>query len=280
MRKFAVYVLILALSLVINSSVWAANLSVRIDAAHFPDPHFREYVKYFDSNGDGILSDKEIAAVRSISEGGYDVLSLAGIEYFTNLEYLSTGTSPNLTKLDVSRNTKLKELRTSSTNLIELNISGCTELQYLELYAKLSNLDLSNCKKLQYLSLEVHEISNLDLSNSKELIKLSIVSRNLNHLDLSNNIKLQGLYCNCYSSCYNRGNLDNLDLSRNTELQSLGCNYSKITKLDLSNNKKLTHLDISHNSIQNLDLSNNINLQYLQCISTSLDVLDLSNNII
>ena len=83
---------------------------VVIDSTTFPDGIFREYVKSFDVDKDNLLSDKEIDAVTSIYIGGYsevgydrdmstgifipvytskyNVNSLKGVEYFTNLQIL------------------------------------------------------------------------------------------------------------------------------------------------------------------------------------------------
>ena len=73
----------------IQSAVSAFRIP--IDEKHFPDPVFREYIRAnIDTYSDGILTDWEIGAVKNISLGN-SICSLAGIEYFTNLEYLSCG---------------------------------------------------------------------------------------------------------------------------------------------------------------------------------------------
>ena len=63
-----------------------------------------------------ILSDTEIAAVKKIDCKGRAITNLKGIEYFTALEYLYCYDN-ELTELDLSRNTKLKELNCSINRL-------------------------------------------------------------------------------------------------------------------------------------------------------------------
>ena len=59
-----------------------------IDEAHFPDPVFREYVRQFDADGDGVLNEEEILTVTMINCEGFGIKSLEGIEFFTELHPL------------------------------------------------------------------------------------------------------------------------------------------------------------------------------------------------
>ena len=95
--------------------------SVPINAANFPDESFRHGIaRELDSNRDGQLSMDEIVTVRELNvkrdlaiRPNVDGLEdLTGIEYFTELESL-TCTDYQLTSLDLSKNTKLKQLNAS-----------------------------------------------------------------------------------------------------------------------------------------------------------------------
>ncbi len=105
----------------------AGGGDVVIDEAHFPDEFFRESVRRFDTDGDGVLSAAEIAAVTEIYATEYRITSLQGIEYFTALQSLSCQYT-NLTKLDVSKNTALAELHCDNNQLTTLDLSNCPSL--------------------------------------------------------------------------------------------------------------------------------------------------------
>ena len=101
---------------------------VSIDVANFPDTKFREYVKAnWDSDDNGILSDTEIAAVKSVRVSSKGIESLKGIEYFTALKELYCW-SNRLTELDVSKNTKLEGLHCEKNRLTFLDLRGLGDL--------------------------------------------------------------------------------------------------------------------------------------------------------
>ncbi len=82
------------------------------------DPHFLSWAEaqmdIWDKDGDGVLSQAEAAGVKKISlPVGGEIASLAGIEHFTGLTYL-TCTENRLSSLDLSHNTSL-ETWTSTT---------------------------------------------------------------------------------------------------------------------------------------------------------------------
>lgn len=140
------------------------------------DAAFREYLFYhepeysgkknFDTNGDGQISIEEALKVTSIGISN-GVNSFKGIEYFKNLE--NFGCSNNLassprckvTSLDLSKNIKLKMLSLDDISLQELNISGCTNLEYFTCRkSKMTYLDISNCPKLKTLSITSNPFTN------------------------------------------------------------------------------------------------------------------------
>ena len=55
----------------------AAETGVPIDAAHFPDPAFRGVVQQYDTDGNGALSQQEIAEVTEINASGQYVIQSA-----------------------------------------------------------------------------------------------------------------------------------------------------------------------------------------------------------
>ena len=104
------------------------NDYVDIDDTHFPDEHFRDYVRdNFDTDHDGYLSKEELDAVGYILISHQSVSSLQGIEYFQKLWKLYCNHN-NLTSLDLSKNTNLKILWCHNNNLTSLDLSKNTKL--------------------------------------------------------------------------------------------------------------------------------------------------------
>lgn len=196
---------------------------IPIDSTHFPDDNFIAYVELgCDKDGDGTLSQAELDGVTELYVAYANIKDLTGIELFPNLEKLDCKNN-NLTRLDVSKNTKLTKL-------------------YCE-FNQLTGLDLSKNTALTELNCQVNQLTSLDLSKNTALTKLDCALNPLTSLDVSNNTALTYLDCN-----YNQ--LTSLDLSQNTALTKLGCHDNQLTSLDLSKNTALDTLDCSGNKRQ------------------------------
>lgn len=134
----------------------------------------------WDTNGDGKLSEEEIAAVEAIDiMGGWNwvyVASLEGLEYFTGLKYLNAADNTPLNSLNISKNTKLETL--------------------LIFYTNVGNMDYSNNLELQVLDCEFSGMTTLDLSANTKLRDLNVMDNTgLNSLDISKNTALERLIC-------------------------------------------------------------------------------------
>ena len=126
---------------------------VATDAAHFPDARFLNVVKGFDTNNSGWLSSDEIAAVTEIIiEESADIANVQGIEYFTELEYLTIGGASQLTAIDLSANRKLTSIDLYDTGLTALDVTGLP-LEFLNISrSPLNSLTLGAQPNLSYLS--------------------------------------------------------------------------------------------------------------------------------
>ena len=244
---------------------------VAIDATNFPDANFREFVKQYDTDNSGSLSDAEIAAVTIINCSRKQISSLTGIEYFTSLASLSCGGN-QLTNLDVSQNTALEWLSCASNQLTNLDVSQNTALRLLSCESnQLTNLDVSQNTALEWLYCDSNQLTNLDVSQNIALIGLSCDSNQLTNLDLSQNTALTSLYCDS-------NQLTNLDVSQNTALIELYCDSNQLTNLDVSQNTALEWLYCNSNQLTNLDVSQNTALKWLHCNKNQLTNLDVSQN--
>ena len=169
---------------------------IPIDSTHFPDDNFIAYVELgCDKDHDGTLSQDELNRVTELYVDHANIKDLTGIELFPNLDKLDCKYN-NLTRLDVSKNTKLTKLYCESNQL--------------------TGLDLSKNTALTVLYCESNHLTSLDLSKNTALTELNCQDNQLTSLDLSKNTALTKLYCAL-------NQLTSLDLSKNTALTILGC---------------------------------------------------------
>ncbi|MBQ6205039.1 MAG: hypothetical protein IJK46_13225 [Prevotella sp.] len=182
----------------------AVSIGLPIDAAHFPDEGFRNWLKGRSYGADGYLTDEEIASVDEMYIGYFDVYDLTGIKYFTELKTLNAGwENMHLTTLDVSGMTKLERLYCEENELTSLNVSGCTSLKWLECYDNhLTTLDVSDCTNLLVLSCGKNQLTSLNLSGLTSLNSLDCENNQLTSLNVSGCTGL--VYVSCYDNMLNQ----------------------------------------------------------------------------
>ncbi len=174
----------------------------------FEDENFKAYmVANFDKDKDGEISREEALSVTKIEVITDNIKSLAGIEYMTNIQYLSCSS----------------------------NCEWNSSTKKYDIYGMLKSLDISKNTKLAFLDVSCNPISSLDVSNNPSLMTLSCYRNNLSSLDISNNSNLGSLRCD-------NNNLSSLDVSNNAKLTDLNCNGNNLSSLDVSNNTKLQKL--------------------------------------
>ena len=136
----------------------AAEPELPIDAAHFPDPVFLNYVlQRIDRDNSKTLSQEEIQATKKIVLYNCGLNDATGIEYFTALEFFSCA-SNNLTKLDVSKNLELQELIATQN--------------------KITYLDVRNNKKLTVLQMGENNLLALEAGDVSRFTSLIVYSQN------------------------------------------------------------------------------------------------------
>ena len=200
-----------------NSGSSEEKKGIKIGSNTFPDEKFRAYIlENIDKDGDGYLSETEIAETTSITCGARSISSLKGIECFVNVQSIDCGVN-NLTQLDVSKNTALEDLDCWANNLTQLDVSKNTVLETLTCdQNNLTQLDVCKNTELRILSCEGNNLSQLDVSKNTELQELYCSGNNLTQLDVSKNAKL------CELKCYNN-NISQLDVSNKSNLRILSC---------------------------------------------------------
>lgn len=178
------------------------------------DPGFRSYcLNEFDTNKDGKILKEEAEVVTNIYLYNKNIQSLKGIECFVNLVNLNC-TSNQLTTLDVSNNTKLRELCCGSNRLTRLDVSKNIALERLRCFGnQLTSLDVSKNTALRDLDCWDNQLTNLDVSKNTALTKLDCGNNHLTNLDISKNVNL--------SEIKTEGNpIKNLNAGKNTKVIS------------------------------------------------------------
>ncbi len=245
---------------------------VTINSSTFPDVVFRLYVsEQLDTNGNGSLSNREIAAVTALTLRNKEIISLKGIEYFTELATLNCD-SNYLKALDLSSNTRLYSLNCGWNRLTALNLRGCDRLTTLACGDnQLTSLDLGTCPALQSLTCYRNNLSTLELSDNDALQSLSCYGNQLTSLNLSNCSVLTTVNCS-------DNQLTELNLAGNSSLMSLYCGGNQLTALNLGTLSQLAYLNCANNRLTSLELSGNTALTTLYCGNNQLMRLNLSGN--
>ena len=135
---------------------------------------------------------------------------------------------------DKDKDGALNQTERNAVKEIRISNSGCTSLQGLKYFSKLTDLLCSD-----------NNLTELDVSENPELVCLI---------------------------CYNNS-LTSLNLNKNTKLRSLNCNNNKLTVLDLRENKSLSWLRCKNNCLTSLDLRNNPKIGDLQVGSQRYQIL-------
>jgi Leucine-rich repeat (LRR) protein len=242
-----------------------------------PDGSFRNYLKdnLSISFEDSYVSYYQIKQIREINtnESSFDnICSLSGLQYFSSLEKLVI-TYNNITKLDVSNNSKLSFLNCSGNPLKTIDLSKNLNLTHLNCYfVGLTNLDLSKNIHLQELICGMNRIENLDISKNTQLLYLNCEANLLTNIDVSKNTLLAKFECD-------QNQLSNINLTANSDLNIIVCCDNNLKKIEVSKNIKLVELSAERNELLKLDLTQNNYLQKIKLKGNPGDWwLDLEKN--
>lgn len=151
----------------------------------------------YDVNHDGKLAKSEAEAVRVIDMNRsqyYGLKSLKGIEYFSSLFELDcTGTS--LESINVTKNTKLEIIAIGGTQVSSIDVSKCTELKELDIRrTNITKVNLSKNTKLETLYAYNLALTSIDVSKCSVLKTLNLSHTKITDLDISHNTQLENLY--------------------------------------------------------------------------------------
>ena len=201
--------------------------SIPVDKTHFPDEAFRQFISLEIDNAplDGWLSKKEINAAIVLDCSGKGIVSLEGIEYFSNLQYFDCS-SNNLITLDLKSNKKLFKLTCrNNPEFYGLYISGLEKLEIVYgSKCSIATLDISTTPNLKSLEVNDNKLIKLDVSSNLKLKTLEVNNNRLTSLDVSKNTALTDLECA-------NNSIPLLDVTPCTGLKILHCEYNYLEKV-------------------------------------------------
>ena len=209
-------------ALTLNQLIPPASARERSDSIFitedvFPDTVFRQWLtdpaNLNGAGADTMLTQEELAEIRSINVSSLGISSLEGIEVFYALEELSCKNN-TLTELNVQQNSALRYLQCDQNRISSLDVSGLTQLKslYCE-HNHMTALDLTGCTALETIYCRNNDLTSLDFSTN----------RNLKFIETFDNL------------------LTKIDLSMLSELEFVHLDHNRLTThLDLSHNPKLT----------------------------------------
>ncbi|MBP5492584.1 MAG: DUF4214 domain-containing protein [Clostridiales bacterium] len=283
----------LAQKRVVRADADVVSGSVEINETNFPDDEFRKYIKIWDTDYDGFLSEQEGAVPDFLYLSSLAISDLTGIKYLTKAQRLFCE-SNNLTELDVSEMKDLQIISCDDNDLTSLNVSGCTALEQLDCSGnqKLELLDVSGLTNLTELCFGYSGVKTLNASGCSSLKTLTdYTSCPLEVMNLSgtavesllitiNSVKEVDV-SGCTKLTYLRNqseNLEKVNFSGCTALTTLYLNDGKLTELDISTCPNLAELYFDYNQVETftMDSSVNTNLYYVSCNNNQLSALDFS----
>lgn len=225
-----------------------------------------------DKNGDGEIQESEALLISSLDIRNSNILSLEGIQSFSNLFFLECSDN-QITTLDLTKLSNLQIISCNRNDLTNLNVHKLSKLQTIGCWTnKLTELNLEGLSSLQNLQCGENMITSLNIDQCPDLVNLGVYKNKISILDLSSFSKLENLFCG-----YNE--LVSLDLRSSTNIKSLACDNNKLISLLLPDSDKLEQLVYDHNFLTNVDTSHLLGLLELSCSFNKITKLDLKNHV-
>ncbi len=198
----------------VNMVPWTTN------TVYIPDVNFKAYlVEKFDTDADSEISLAEAENITEIDIMGLmpQTTSLAGIEYFTNLEKLNCSFN-RLRSLDLSNNKKLTEINANNN--------------------RLSSIDVSDNASLVKFYCNNNQLRKIDVTANAALQEFDIANNLLLTLNIRNNTALT------YLNISNNAEISVVDTKYNTLLEVLVASGLAITDIDLTSNTALKGVEL------------------------------------
>lgn len=248
-----------------------SGADARIDTIDFRGTKVLEDVDVSDAAGVLFDSENQIKRIYLYRVAKISAEQVCGSE---RLESLVVRTDdPDFTRINVTGNDALSELRLYNDHLTSVELAGADALKKVTIVSDaLKSIDLSQNPALTGVWLECPRLGELNVAGNTALKSLHVESDRLATLDLTKNIKLETL-------AVTSGKITSLNLKKNKKLNYLSVHCTRLTSLDISANTKLHLLAVYGTPLKRLDLSKQKLLRQLNVSDNkNLSKLDLSKN--
>lgn len=241
-----------------------------------PDANFKDALLNhnppIDTNNDGEIQVSEAEVVISLNVEIRAINSLEGIQSFINIEILNISYNYSLPSLNISQNTKLKELYCQFCQISNIDATQNPDLEILDCWEnEITSIDVTQNSKLLELWCNSNQLSDIDITQNPNLISLWIQGNQLNNLNLTQNPNLEDLRC--------EGNqLTSLDITQNPNLITVHCEENQINSIDVSQNPNLWLFSCSGNQLTTLSFTQNTNLNRFWCGNNQITSIDVTQN--
>lgn len=238
--------------------------------------------------------------------------AINGLSGLYDLEILGLNDN-HLSSLDVSYNSKLKELFVYNNDLTGIDLLFNSELTTLECFnnprlatirvhaghqfAHLvkddftqivydSDMIIPDSAFRKYLFDHYDKDGNQSISREEvlDVKEISICTddiKDLTGIELFENLETlvcEGSRVEEYTGEDYYGQLQYLNVSQNTKLRVLKCSYNKLKEIDVSNNSLLEVLHVHNNDLERIDISKNTLLKEFICRNNHLTALNITKN--
>ena len=285
-----------------NGTYNTQELQTVINSSSFPDAYFRYYVSQnIDTNHDGILTDAEAAAVRTLDLSNKDITDLSGIDFFPNLISLWCQNN-KLTFLDVSANTKLSMLQCQNNKLQMIVIEG-TDLYDLQCYGNqikstameslINSLPTNRTARMGYLTTTTGNEGNdrvtaeqITTARERGWYVFTSDGTNTTLVNVPKAVQINSMnfpdanFRNYVSKEIDKDCDDILSPEELMKTLSINVNNKEIASLKgIEYFINLEKLQCNGNNLTELDISKNTYLTLLSCDRNQLTSIDLSHNL-
>lgn len=128
----------------------------------------------------------------------------------------------------------------------ELDISGCTDMVFLDLYHnRITSVKSKNMPSMRIFGVQDNNIGELDVTGMPSCQGIDAGMNRLKEIDVSRNPELVELYINDNA-------FTQIDLSGNPKLKYFYCHNNRITALDTRANPLLRHLNATGNPMKSI----------------------------
>ena len=177
-------------------------------------------------------------------------VTIEGVKEPPSKGYTTTYT---LTSQTVTIRGDVTSLYCGRNQLTSLNVSGCTALKELKCYDnQLTSLDVSSCTALKDLYCYRNKLTSLNVSGCTALTSLWCYQNQLTSLNVSGCTALTSLYC--YEN-----QLTSLNVSGCTALTELDCSANLLRQLKVEGCTNLSSLFCLKNEIKGTEMTNLVN---------------------